>query len=162
MKSSPWIIVELLLFSHSVVSDSLRPHGLQHARQASLSSTNSQSLLKLMFIELVMPSNQFILCHPLLLSPSVFPSIRVFSNESVLRIRWLHLLLPPCRITRTEEPGGLQSTESQIVGHHWSNLTHIPFSCEREASHLTSESGQAVCLLCLSTKSKPQWSFSTR
>ena len=57
------------------------------AHQASLSSTNSQSLLKLMSIELVMPSNHLILCHPLLL-PSIFPSIRVFSSGSVLRIRW--------------------------------------------------------------------------
>ena len=56
--------------------------------QASLSITNSQSLLKLMSIELVMPSNHLILCHPLLLPPSIFPSIRVFSNESVLHIRW--------------------------------------------------------------------------
>ena len=58
------------------------------ARQASLSITNSQSLLKLMSIKSVMPSNHLILCHPLLLPPSIFPSIRVFSNESVLRIRW--------------------------------------------------------------------------
>ena len=58
------------------------------AHQASLSITHSQSLLKLMFIELVMPSNHLILCHPLLLPPSIFPSIRVFSNESALRIRW--------------------------------------------------------------------------
>ena len=58
------------------------------ARQASLSMTNSWSLLKLISIELVMPSNHLILCHPLLLPPSVFPSIRVFSCESVLRIRW--------------------------------------------------------------------------
>ena len=58
------------------------------ARQASLSITNSQSLLKLMSIKLVMPSNHLILCRPLLLLPSIFPSIRVFSNESVLRIRW--------------------------------------------------------------------------
>ena len=58
------------------------------ARQASLSITNSQSLLKLMPIELVMPSNHLILCCPLLLPPSVFPSIRVFSNESFLHIRW--------------------------------------------------------------------------
>ena len=57
------------------------------ARQASLSITNSQSLLKLMSIESVMPSNHLILCHPLLL-PSIFPSIRVFSNELVLHIRW--------------------------------------------------------------------------
>ena len=58
------------------------------ACQASLSITNSQSLLKLMFLESVMPSNHLILCRPLLLLPSIFPSIKVFSNESVLRIRW--------------------------------------------------------------------------
>ena len=56
--------------------------------QASLSITNSQSLLKLMSIKLVVPSNHLILCHPLLLLPSIFPSIRVFSSESVLHIRW--------------------------------------------------------------------------
>ena len=58
------------------------------ARQTSLSITNSWTLLKLMPIESVMPSNHPILCHPLLLLPSIFPSIRVFSNESVLHIRW--------------------------------------------------------------------------
>ena len=58
------------------------------AHQASLSITNSQSLLKLMSIESVMPSNHLILSYPLLLLPSIFPSIRVFSNESVLLIRW--------------------------------------------------------------------------
>ena len=58
------------------------------AHQASLSITNSPSLLKLMSIESMMPSNHLILCHPLLLLPSVFPSIRVFSSESVLLIRW--------------------------------------------------------------------------
>ena len=58
------------------------------AHQASLSITNSQSLLKLMSIELVMPCNHLILCHPLLFLPSIFPSIRVFSDESVLCIRW--------------------------------------------------------------------------
>ena len=56
--------------------------------QTSLCITNSQSLFKLMSIESVMPSNHLILCHPLLLPPSIFPSIRVFSNESVLHIRW--------------------------------------------------------------------------
>ena len=61
---------------------------LSHAHQASLSITNSQSLLKLISIELVMPSNHLILCCPLLLPSSIFPSIRVFSNESVLPIRW--------------------------------------------------------------------------
>ena len=58
------------------------------ASQASLSITNSQSLLKLMNIESVMPSTHLILCCPLLLPPSIFPSIRVFSNESVLHIKW--------------------------------------------------------------------------
>ena len=58
------------------------------AHQVFLSITNSQSLLKLMSIELVMSSNHLILCHPLLLLPSILPSIRVFSNESVLHIRW--------------------------------------------------------------------------
>ena len=56
--------------------------------QASLSITNSRSLSNLMSIELVMPSNHLILCHPLLLLPSIFPSITVFANESTLRIRW--------------------------------------------------------------------------
>ena len=68
-------------FSHSVVSDSLRPPWTA-ARQTSLSITNSQSLPKLMSIEFVMPSNHLILCCPLLLLPSIFPSIRVFSSES--------------------------------------------------------------------------------
>ena len=58
------------------------------AYQASLSITNSRGLPKLMFIESVMPSNLLILCHPLLLLPAIFPSMRVFSNESVLHIRW--------------------------------------------------------------------------
>ena len=62
------------------------------AHQATLSFTISQSLLKLMSIELVMPSNDLILCHPLLLLPSIFPSIRVFPKESFLPIRW-----PKCR-----------------------------------------------------------------
>ena len=62
------------------------------ARQASLSYTQFQSLLKLMPIKLVMSSNHLILCHSLLLLPSIFPSIRVFSNESVLRVRWPQIL----------------------------------------------------------------------
>ena len=73
-------------FSCSVVSDSFRPLWAA-AHQASLFITNSQNLLKLMSIESVMPSNHFILCHPLLLLPSIFPHIRVFPNESVLCIR---------------------------------------------------------------------------
>ena len=69
------------------MSNSLQPRGLQRC-QASLSITNSQSPPKLMSIESVMPSNYLILCCPLLLLPSIFPSIRVFSNESALGIRW--------------------------------------------------------------------------
>ena len=68
------------------MSDSLQPHEPQHARLP-LSITNSQSLPKLMSVESVMPSNHLILCPPFLL-PSIFPSIRVFSNESALHIRW--------------------------------------------------------------------------
>ena len=71
-------------FSCSVISNSLQPYGCQ----ASLSITNSWSLLKLMSIKSVIPSNHLLLCHPRLLLPSIFPSIRVFSNESALHIRW--------------------------------------------------------------------------
>ena len=77
-------IVTLL---HSVMSNSLWPPWTA-ACQASLSITNSQSLLKLMSIELVIPSNHLILCHTLLLLPSIFPNIRVFSNQSVFLIKW--------------------------------------------------------------------------
>ena len=68
------------------MSDSATPWTAAH--QASLSITISRSLLKLMSIESVMPPNHLILCHPLLFPPSIFPSIRVFSNQSVLCIRW--------------------------------------------------------------------------
>ena len=73
-------------FSHSVASDSATPWTA--ARQASLSITNSYSLRKPMSIVSVMPSSHLILCHPLLFLPSIFASIRVFSNESALHIRW--------------------------------------------------------------------------
>ena len=81
-----WVSQSVSQFSHSVMSDSATPWTA--ARQVSLSITSSQSLLKLMSIELVMPSNHLILCCPLLLLPSIFPNIRVFSNESALCIRW--------------------------------------------------------------------------
>ena len=81
----PTVITNSVQLSYSVTSNSATPWTA--ARQASLSITNSQSLLKLMSIESVMPSNHLILC-PLLFLPSIFPSIRVFSNESVLCIRW--------------------------------------------------------------------------
>ena len=76
----------LLLFSLSVVSDSVTPWTV--ACQDSLSFTISQSLIKLMSIESVMPSNHLVFCHPLHLLPAIFPSIRAFSNESALIIRW--------------------------------------------------------------------------
>ena len=79
-------LVFVAQFSRSVMSDSLQPHGLQQARPP-LSITNSRSLPKLMSIQSVMPSNHLILSRPLFLLSSIFPSIRVFSNESVLHIR---------------------------------------------------------------------------
>ena len=79
------------------------------AHQASLSITNSQSLLKLMPIELVMPSNHLILCRPLLLLPSIFPSIRVFSNETALRIRWPKYWSFSFNISPSNEYSGLIS-----------------------------------------------------
>ena len=79
--------VQFSSISQSVKSNSLRSHELQHTRLP-CPSPNFQSLLKLMSIESVTPSNHLILCRPLLLLPSIFPSIRGFSNESVLHIRW--------------------------------------------------------------------------
>ena len=79
------------------------------ACQASLSINNSQSLLKLMAIELVMPSNHLILCRPLLLPPSIFLSIRVFSDESVLRIRWPKYWSFSFSISHSNEYSGLIS-----------------------------------------------------
>ena len=81
-------LTDSVQFSCSVMADPFRPHGLHAARQASLSITNTWSLLRFVSIELVMPSNHLILCCPLLLHLQSFPSIRVFSNESALRIRW--------------------------------------------------------------------------
>ena len=83
----PKLVFSSVQFSHSVVSDSLRPHELQHARPPCPSPTprvhpDSTS------IESVIPSSHLILCHPLLLLPPIPPSIRVFSNESTLHIRW--------------------------------------------------------------------------
>ena len=79
------------------------------ALQASLSITNSQSLLKHMSIESVMPSNHLIFCRPLLLPPSIFPSIRDFSNESVLRIRWIEYWSFGFSISPSNEYSGLIS-----------------------------------------------------
>ena len=92
-------------FSHSVMSDSVTPWAA--AGQAFLSITNPWNLLKLMSIELVMPCNHLILCHPLLLPPSIFPSIRVFSNESALPIRWPKYWSFSFNINPSNEDSGL-------------------------------------------------------
>ena len=95
----------VLLFSCSVMFNFMQPHGLHAAHQASLPFTISWSLHKLMSIELVMSSNHLILYCPLLLLPSIFPSIRVFSNESVLCIRWS--MYCSCNISPSNEYSGL-------------------------------------------------------
>ena len=89
------------------MSDCLRPHGLQHARPPCPSPTSS--LPKPMSIESVMPSNHLILCCPLLLLPSIFPSIRVFSNELALHIRWLKYWSFSFNISSSNEHPGLIS-----------------------------------------------------
>ena len=128
-------------FNCSVVFDSETPWTAAH--QVSLSITNSQSLLKLMFTESVMPSNHLILCWPLLLLPSIFPSIRVFSNESVLCIRWPKYWSFSFNISPSNEHPGLisfrmdwldllavQGTLKSILQHHSSKasiLQHLAF-----------------------------------
>ena len=86
------------------------------AYQASLSLTNSQNLLKLMSIELAMPSNHLILCHPLLLLPPIFPSIRVISNESAPRIRWPKYWSFSFSISPSSEYSGLISFSIDRLG----------------------------------------------
>ena len=106
------------------------------ACQASLSITNFWSLLKLMSIKSVMPSNHLIICRPLLLPPSTFPSIRVFSNESVLRIRWPKYWSFSCSISPSNEYSGLisfrmdwldlhavQGTLKNLLQHHISKAS---------------------------------------
>ena len=103
------------------------------ARQASLSITNSPwSLLKLMSTESVMPSNHLILCHPLLLPPSISPSIRVFSNESVLRIRWPKYWSFSFSISPSNEYSGLISFRMDWrIGSHFLNPRSWSILCER-------------------------------
>ena len=111
------------------------------ACQASLSITNSRSLLKLLSIELVMPSNHLILCHPLLLLPSIFPSIRVFPNESVLSIRWPKYWSFSFSISPSDEYSGLisfridwldllavQGTLKSLLQHHSSKASVLRHS----------------------------------
>ena len=104
------------------------------ARQASLSITNSQSLLKFMSIESVMPSNHLILCHPLLLLPSIFPSIRVFSNELVLRIRWPKYWSFSFSISPSNEYSGLIS-----FGMNWLDLLAVQGTLKSLLQHHSSK-----------------------
>ena len=113
------------------------------AHQASLSITNFWSLLRLMSIELVMPSNHLILCHPLLLPPSIFPNIRVFSNESLLHFRWPKYWIFSFSVSPSNEYSGLisfrmdwldflaiQGTLKSLLQHHSSKasvLQHLAF-----------------------------------
>ena len=129
------------------------------ARQASLFITNSRSLLKLMSIELVMPSNHLILCCPLLLPPSIFPSIRVFSNVSVLCIRWLKYW--SFSISHSNEYSGLisftmdrldlltvQGTLKSLLQHHSSKasiLRHSAFFIV-QLSHPYVTTGKTIAL----------------
>ena len=117
------------------------------ARQASLSITNSQSLLKLMAIELVMPSNHLILCRPLLLPPSIFPSIRVFSNESVLRIRWPKYWCFSINISLSSEYSGLISFRMD-----WLDLLAVQGTLKSLLQH---HSSKASVLRCSDSSSGP-------
>ena len=129
--------------------------------QASLSTANSQSLFKLMSIELVMPSKHLILCRPLLLPPSIFPSIRVFSNESVLRIRWPKYWSFSFNINPSNEYSGLisfridwlhllavQGTLKSLLQHHSSKasvLRHSAFFIV-QLSHPYMTTGKPIVL----------------
>ena len=107
----------------------------QHAAcQASLSITNSWSLLKLMSIESVMPSNHLILCCPLLLPPSIFPSIRIFSNESVLCIKWPNYCSFSSSISPSNEYSGLISFRMD-----WLDLLAIQGTLKSFFQHLSSK-----------------------
>ena len=141
-------------FNCSVVSDSLQPHGLQ-VLQASLSIANSWSPPILMSLELVMPSNHLILCCPLLGLPSIFPSISVFSNESVLRIRWPKYWSFSFNISPSNELPGLislrmdwldllavQGTLKSLLQHHSSKASLLQpsafFVVQLSHSYMTS------------------------
>ena len=121
-------------FHHSVVSDSFRPYGPQYARSP------TPSLPKLMSIESVMPFSHFILCHSLLLPPSIFPSIRVFSNESVLRIRWPKYWSFSFSISPSNEYSGLISFRMD-----WLDLLAVQGTLKSLLQH---HSSKASILLC--------------
>ena len=147
-------------FSCSVVSDSLWLHGPQLARPP-LSITNSRSLPKPMSFESMMPSNHLILCHPLLFMPSIFPSIRVFSNESALRIRWPKCWSFSFNISPSNEHSGLisfrmdwldvlavQGTLKSLLQHHSSKISILQRSAFFivQLSHLYMTTGKTIAL----------------
>ena len=110
-RAPPWLCTSFFQFSSVQLLSRVRlfaPPWIA-ARQAYLSFTNSQSLLKLMFMESVMPSNHLLLCHPLCLLPSIFSSSRVFSNELAFRIRWPKYCSFSFRISPSNEYSGLIS-----------------------------------------------------
>ena len=109
------------------------------AHQAFLSITHSQSLLKLMFIESVMPSNHLILCHPLLL-PSIFPSIRVFSDESVLHIRWPKYWSLSFNISPSSVHSGLISFRMD-----WFDLLAVQWTLKSPLQHHSSKASILKC-----------------
>ena len=111
------------------------------ACQASLSIANSQSLLKLLSIESVMSSNHLILCHPLLLLPSIFPSIRVFSNESVLSIRWPKYWSFSFNISPSNEYSGLISFRMD-----WLDLPAVQGTLKSLLQHHSSKASILQCL----------------
>ena len=121
------------------MSNSLQPHGLQQARHPCPSPT-LKSLLKLMSIESVMPSNHLILCRPLLLLPSIFPSIRVFSHESVLCIRWPEYWSFSFSISHSNEYSGLISF--RIV---WLDLLAVQGTLESLLQHHSSKASILRC-----------------
>ena len=110
------------------------------ARQGSLSITNSLILPKLMFVEFVMPSNHFILCRPLLLLPSIFPSIRVFSNESALHIRWQKHWSFSFSISPSNEHPGLISFRID-----WLDLLAVQGTVKHLLQHHSSEASIRLC-----------------
>ena len=110
------------------------------ARQASLSITNSQSLLKLKSIESVMPSNHLILCRPLVLPPSIFPSIRVFSNESVLHITWPKYWSFSFSISPSNEYSGLVFFRMD-----WLNLLAVQGTLKSLLQHHSSKASILQC-----------------
>ena len=125
-------------FSHSAVSDSLQPCRLQHSRP--LCSSPTPSLPKLMSIESVMPSSQLILSHPLLLLPSIFPSIKVFSNESALRIRWPKYWSFSFSFSPSNEYPGLISFRMD-----WLNLLAVQGNLKSLLQHPSSKASILQC-----------------